>query len=152
MTATMTHEIVPGEVVGESTTEPTSRRILKRLIPLVKFCAVGVVNTGVYYVIYLLLQPHMAYLAAHLIAFACGIVVSFFLNARFTYKVRPTWARFALYPVSSLPNVILSSAGVVALVEWAHMDSRIAPLIATLVAIPISYLLAKVIMTGRRQR
>ncbi len=117
-----------------------------RVWPLIKFCLVGGVNTAITYLCYLALHPVLPYLAAYVVGWCVGLVASFLMNCWFTYWVRPTWRRFVLFPISSLPNAILSSAGVVALVEWLHVDQRIAPLIATVVAIPFSYLLAKAIL------
>jgi putative flippase GtrA len=88
----------------------------------------------------------MPYLLAHFFAWGVAISVSFFLNCRFTYRVRPTWRRYVLFPLSNLPNVLATSVGVVALVEVLEFDKRVAPLIAGLCAVPFSYLLGKVLM------
>ncbi|WP_323100757.1 GtrA family protein [Intrasporangium sp. YIM S08009] len=120
--------------------------IREHLGPLVRFSIVGVLNTGVYYGVYLLLVGLMPYLVAHLIGWFVAMTFSFLMNCRFTYHVRPTWRRYALFPVSNLPNVLATSVGVVALVELAHVSERLAPLIAGICAIPFSYLLGKVLM------
>lgn len=122
---------------------------LMRIWPLTKFCMVGVVNTAISYGVYLLLQRFWPYLAAHVAGWYVGVCASFLMNCLFTYRVRPTWRRFWMFPLSSLPNVLLSSAGVVALIEVAHVDQRLAPLVATLAAIPLSYLLAKAILAPK---
>ncbi len=123
-----------------------------RLWPLVKFCLVGVVNTGVYYGVYLLLFRLMPYVAAHLIGWTVSVVVSYLLNSWFTYRVRPTWLKLLLYPLSSLPNVLFTTFGVVLLVEVFRVGKGIAPLIAGLAAVPFSYLLAKLLLVGRGGR
>ncbi|MEA5153640.1 GtrA family protein [Raineyella sp.] len=120
-----------------------------RLWPLVKFCLVGVVNTGVYYGVYLLLFRLMPYVAAHLIGWTVAVVVSYLLNSWFTYRVRPTWLKLLVYPLSSLPNVLFTTFGVVLLVEVLGVGKGIAPLIAGLAAVPVSYLLAKLLLVGR---
>jgi hypothetical protein len=43
--------------------------------------------------------------------------VSFFLNCRFTLRVRATWMRLLLYPASQVVNVLATTAGVVGLVH-----------------------------------
>lgn len=123
------------------------RALREHFWPLVRFCLVGVGNTLLSYGVYLVLQLWLYYLVAHVLSWYAGVCFSFVMNCYFTYKVKPTWRRFWLFPLSSIPNVVLSSLGVVLLVEWLKVDQRIAPLIATLVAVPISYLLARAILT-----
>lgn len=72
-------------------TRPMARQIAT-------FAVVGVVNTGLYYGLYLLLLTRLPYLLAHVLAFLLSMVGSFFLNARFTYRTRPTWRKFLLFP------------------------------------------------------
>lgn len=120
-----------------------------RLWPLVKFSLVGVVNTGVYYGVYLLLLRFLPYLVAHLIGWTVAVVVSYLLNCWFTYRVRPTWRKLLVYPLSSLPNVLFTTFGVVLLVEVFRVGEELAPLIAGLAAVPFSYLLARLLLVGR---
>lgn len=115
-------------------------------MPMLRFSLVGVLNTGAYYAVYLALIPFIPYLGAHLIAWAVAITASFLLNCHFTYRVKPTWRRYALFPLSNLPNVLATSVGVVALIELLYLDKRIAPLIAGICAVPFSYLLGKFLM------
>ena len=61
---------------------------------------VGLVNTGVYYALYLALLNRLPYLASHVVAFVLSMVGSFFLNSLFTYRVRPTWRKFLLFAPS----------------------------------------------------
>lgn len=134
----------------EASTVRTSR--LTSFYQLVRFSLVGVANTAAYYAAYLVLLLVMPYLAAHLLAWAGSVVVSFLLNCRFTYRVRPTWRRFLLFPLSTVANVSMTTFGVWALVELARIDERIAPLIAGILAIPPTFLLTKVILTGKSSR
>ncbi|MFE5632150.1 GtrA family protein [Streptomyces sp. NPDC056543] len=119
---------------------------------IVRFGVVGAINTGTFYGCYLLLHPWMPYFAAYSIAFVLSMVGSFFLNTYFTYRTRPTWKKFALFPFTNLTNYLVQSVGLYALVTWAGMDDRIAPLVAAVVAIPFTYLLAKKILVpgGRK--
>lgn len=114
-----------------------------------RFAVVGVVNTGVYYGSYLLLSTVLHYLAAHLLAIAVSMVVSFFLNCLWTFRTRPTWRKFALFPLTNMTNYLLTTAGVVVLVEWLAVDERIAPLLAAVAAIPVTFLLSRRLLAGR---
>jgi putative flippase GtrA len=114
-----------------------------------RFAVVGVINTGVYYGTYLLLSTVLHYLAAHLLAIAVSMVVSFFLNCLWTFRTRPTWRKFALFPLTNATNYLLTTAGVVLLVEWLGVDEHIAPLLAAAAAIPVTFLLSRRVLSGR---
>ncbi|OEJ31971.1 GtrA family protein [Streptomyces subrutilus] len=111
-----------------------------------RFALVGGVNTGTFFGIYLLLHPWMPYFAAYSLAFVLAMVGSFFMNTYFTYRTRPTWKKFFLFPLTNVTNYVVQSAGLYALVAWAGMDTRIAPLVAAVVAIPFTFLISRRIL------
>ncbi|MER6333398.1 GtrA family protein [Streptomyces sp. NPDC001034] len=113
---------------------------------IVTFAVVGVLNTAVYYGLYLLFLDRLPYLAAHILAFALSMVGSFFLNARFTYRIRPTWRKFLLFPLTNAANFLITTVGVYVIVDVLHAGSRFAPLIASAAAIPITFVVSRWIM------
>jgi putative flippase GtrA len=115
---------------------------------LVRFGLVGVVNTAVYYACYLLLRLKIPYLAAHVIAFVIAMIGSYFLNCYITFKIRPTWKTFLLFPLSNLANFVITTVGLRIAVGTMGMDQRIAPIVVALIAIPITYVVAHYIMLG----
>ncbi|MDX3639574.1 GtrA family protein [Streptomyces sp. MB09-02B] len=127
---------------------PTARPAPGRRISgqITAFALVGVVNTGVYYGLYLLFLNGLPYLAAHVLAFAVSMTGSFFLNARFTYRTRPTWRKFLLFPLTNATNFLLTTAGVYVIVDVLHAGNRFAPLLASGAAIPVTFLVSRTIM------
>jgi putative flippase GtrA len=117
---------------------------------VVKFGVVGLVNTGVYYGAYLVLRLAVPYFGAHLLALAVAMVASFFLNCFWTFRTRPTWRKFALFPLTNVTNYLMITVGVVVLVEWLGVDSRIAPLLAAAAAIPVTFVLSRRVLTSGR--
>lgn len=117
---------------------------------LARFVLVGVANTLVYYVVYRLLLLLMPYLPAHLLAFGVGIVFSFLANSFFTFRVRPTWRRFLAFPLTTLVNLLLVTAGSVLLVERSVVDERYATLLMTVVGVPVTFLLTRYVLTTGR--
>ncbi|MFG2297079.1 GtrA family protein [Streptomyces sp. NPDC048603] len=111
-----------------------------------RFALVGGVNTATFFGIYLLLHPWMPYFAAYSLAFVLAMIGSFFMNTYFTYRTRPTWKKFLLFPLTNVTNYVIQSAGLYALVTWAGMNTKIAPLAAAVVAIPFTYLLSRKIL------
>ena len=120
-------------------TRPMARQIAT-------FAVVGVVNTGLYYGLYLLLLTRLPYLLAHVLAFLLSMVGSFFLNARFTYRTRPTWRKFLLFPLTNAANFAITTAGVYVIVDVLRAGSRLAPLLASAAAIPVTFVVSRWIM------
>ncbi|MER6977983.1 GtrA family protein [Streptomyces carpinensis] len=122
--------------------------VMTRTMPrqIVTFAAVGVVNTGTYYCLYLLFLTRLPYLLAHVLAFLLSMVGSFFLNARFTYRTRPTWRKFLLFPLTNAANFLITTAGVYVIVDVLHAGSRFAPLLASAAAIPVTFVVSRWIM------
>jgi putative flippase GtrA len=113
---------------------------------ILTFAVIGVVNTGTYYGPYLVLLAHYPYIAAHVLATAISMTGSFFLNARFTYRTRPTLRKFLLFPLTNAANFVVTTVGVYVLVDLLHLDSRYAPLLASLAAIPVTFVVSRRIM------
>lgn len=114
----------------------------------VRFAGVGLVNTATYYVGFRLFHVVMPYLVAHVLAFAICIVVSFFLNCAFTFHVSPTWQRFIRFPLSTLSTFIVMTIGVSVLVERVGVDPNVAALISSLVAVPASFVISRLLLVG----
>ncbi|KIL43105.1 GtrA family protein [Jeotgalibacillus campisalis] len=111
-----------------------------------RFVVVGGINTLNYYAVFLffhhLLSLH--YMVSHLLGFVISLVVSFFLNSYFTYRVKPTLKKFLQFPITQLVNVAVSSSFVFVFVEWLHINSSLAPLMAVVFTIPVTF-----VVTGK---
>ncbi|GLZ46537.1 hypothetical protein Acsp06_27220 [Actinomycetospora sp. NBRC 106375] len=126
---------------------PGRARSLRSLLAgLVRYGLVGLANAATYYGTYLLALPHASYLVAHAVGLGVAMVVSFLLNCRFTFHVRPTWTRLLLYPASQVVNILATTVGVVGLVHLG-VDERLAPLVAAALALPVSFLAARFLIT-----
>ncbi|MEU9981991.1 GtrA family protein [Streptomyces sp. NPDC050856] len=114
---------------------------------IVRFALVGVVNTATYYGFYLsFLALRLPYVAAHVVAFLLAMTGSFFLNCRFTYRTRPTWRKFLLFPLTNAANFVITTSGVWLLVDVVGFSSRYAPLLAAVAAIPVTFVVSRTIM------
>lgn len=116
-----------------------------------RFVLVGVANTVVYYAAYRLLLLGLPYLPAHLLAYALGVVLSFFANSLFTFGVPATWRRFLFFPSTTLFNFLVVTVGSVLLVERGWVDERYATLLMTIAAVPVTFLLTRLVLTSRRE-
>lgn len=118
-----------------------------------RFLLAGILNVGSTYVIYRVLLLATSYAAAYTIAYVAGIGISYFLNTLYVFREAPSKRAAAQYPLVYVVQYVVGLAALHALVRYAGVDSRFAPLITLLITVPISYLLARrVIRAGRAAR
>ncbi|PKK39588.1 hypothetical protein ABB02_01148 [Clostridiaceae bacterium JG1575] len=113
-----------------------------------RFVFIGGVNTLHFWLWYtLFLAWTLPYALAFTLGFLLSMVGSFFLNTYFTFKTRLTWKKFLQFPVTTLPNFIISQGGLWLLVEKLHVPKGISGLFASLIAIPITYAVTRLVLT-----
>ena len=113
---------------------------------VLRFAVVGVANTVVYYAIYRALLLFILYIVAHTLAFMVSVIFSFFANCLFTYRVRPTWKKFLMFPASTAVNYLFTTAGSILTIQWLGWDARYAPLVMGVLAIPITFTVARFLL------
>ncbi|WP_217550438.1 GtrA family protein [Streptomyces sp. GbtcB6] len=118
---------------------------------IITFALVGVVNTATYYGLYLIFLMYLPYLAAHILAFFLSMIGSFFLNAKFTYRTRPTWRKFLLFPLTNATNFVITTVGVYVIVDMLHVGSKFAPLMASAAAIPVTFVVSRWVMLPKAE-
>ncbi|MHA6259511.1 GtrA family protein [Sporosarcina sp. CAU 1771] len=113
-----------------------------------KFIVVGGVNSIVYYICYLI-EIHVFgfhYLLAHTIAVLISVCGSFFLNSYYTYKVKPTWRKFFLFPLTQVVNLLVTALFLFFLVDLFQMDKSLAPIAAVVITIPITFFITSKVL------
>ncbi|WP_190823347.1 GtrA family protein [Saccharopolyspora pogona] len=116
---------------------------------LLRFAFVGGANTAVHCTVYLALWLLVPYLLAHLVATVAATLCSYLLNCRFTFEVAPNRRTLLLFPLSNLAVIGLSTAVVAVSVAVFEVDSRLAPVAAGLVVVPVTFLLSRAVLTER---
>lgn len=116
-----------------------ARRLHERQV--VRFALVGAVNTGVYYTLYLLLLTALPYGASWALATTGAMLVSYLLTSLYTFRRRPTWRTFLLFPLPNLANYAITGLSIALLVERLGVPAWLAPVPAAAVAIPTTYVL-----------
>ncbi len=114
-----------------------------------KFNLVGIVNTINYYILYLIFKDvlQMNYMIAHVLGFLISMIGSFYLNSYFTYRTKPTLKKFLQFPLTYVVNITVSTLAIYFLVQLLSIHENIAPIIATVIAIPFTFLISKMILT-----
>lgn len=116
-----------------------------------RFVLVGGFNTFSYYTFYLILLNYLNYSIAHIIAFLMAAFISYFLTTIYTFKKKPSWKTFVAFPITFLPNLLLSTFGTVILVQLGLVSDKYASLIMMIVAIPITFLVNKLVFDFKKK-
>ena len=116
---------------------------------VVRFGAVGLANTAVYYGSYLLLRLRLSFLVADVLAVVIAMLFAFFAHTLVTYRTRPTLRKLLLFPFGNITGYLVLTVGAWLLVR-AGVDDRWAPLLAGAVSIPLTFVVLRVILLGRR--
>lgn len=126
-------------------------------LQFVKFGIVGVSNTVVSYVIYVVsllamqkahLWPQVDYLVAQVIAFLLSVLWSFFWNRRYVFREgaeKVPWPQALLksYISYAFTGLFLNSVLSIFWVQVVHLSKLVAPIANLLLSVPINFFLNK---------
>lgn len=76
------------------------------------------------------------------LGYCAGLVLSFFLNTRFTFRKKPTLKNFVRFPISYIPNFIIQYL-CVWLFTALSLNQTLAYLLAAVIGIPVTFLTMK---------
>lgn len=109
----------------------------------------GGVNTLLSYVIYWLLLLWLSYPYAYTISYGAAILTGFAINTYFVFRTTWSWRKLAAFPLIQLLNYGLGLATVTVCIRYFGIDARLAPVVATVVVLPINFLLTRTLMRYR---
>ena len=115
-----------------------------------RFLVAGVLNTALTYALYVLLLAVVPYRVAFTLAYVAGILVSYALSARFVFRREASWRSFLRFPFVYLAQYLAGLLLVSVLVEWLAVPAWLAPIVALVVTIPLTYVLSRAVFTGAR--
>ncbi len=134
------------------------KRMKSNFIQFIKFGIVGLSNTIISYIIYvvslLLFQkgnilPNYDYLIAQVISFVISVLWSFYWNNKYVFSTEEGEERNLLlalcktYASYAFTGLFLNSILSVLWVEILHLPKLIAPLINLVISVPINFLMNK---------
>jgi putative flippase GtrA len=113
-----------------------------------KFLLSGGINTFITYIIYLALLNYMSYGISYSISFCVGIVVSYGLNRFFVFHSKGDKKTILLFPFVYVIQYIVGFILVFLWVELLQWHVFLAPIAATIITIPLTFILTKWIFKG----
>ena len=127
-----------------------------KFLQFVKFGIVGVSNTLISYIIYVVslmfferngLLPDFDYIVAQVIAFFISVLWSFYWNRKFVFEAENevSWPKALLktYISYAFTGIFLSNVLLILWVQILHISKLIAPIINLLVSVPLNFILNK---------
>ena len=118
-----------------------------------RFLAAGGSTTVFSYVLYAgLLYLEMAPVRAYLAAYLAGIVWSYLVNSWWVFKTPLTLGRFIRFPVVYLVQAAGSFVLFHFLHSMLHLHALVVPILITIVMVPLTYVLSRLVLVGRQQR
>lgn len=111
----------------------------------VRFLISGGLNTAATYAVYLILLGAMGYKIAYTIAYVFGIALAFVINRLFVFQTHRGWRSMVLFPFVYLVQYLVSLAVIWTWVERLQLSPKLAPLIAIVITIPITFVLSRLV-------
>lgn len=119
---------------------------LPKLTEILRFLAVGILNTTLCYGGYLLLLHWLRYEIAYTIAYLAGIALSYVLNALIVFR-QPLRRRAALrYPLVYIVQFLLGLVLLKVLIEFCGIANWLAPALVIVLTIPVTFLMSRAIV------
>ena len=136
---------------------PISPENWEKFLQFVKFGMIGVTNSILYYILYLISLMVFArlqifhntdYLVAQFVGFAISVLWSFYWNRRYVFHAEPgqeSWPRALLksYISYGFTGIILNSILAILWVQFFHIPKEIAPIFNLIVSVPLNFFLNK---------
>ena len=114
-----------------------------------RFVLVNVLNTGLYWALYLLFLLVMPYFWANALGLVIAVLVAYVANARFAFGVTTSRERLVKYLIANGTTILLRMGVVWLLVTLLSLPEELAPPAAVAITTPVAYLLTKWAMATR---
>ena len=121
----------------------------QKLLHWFRFIIGGIVNTVFTYGLYLLLQKLFFYQIAYAIAYAAGIIFSYWFNASVVFKIRLSWKGLFTYPVVYVLQYFTSALLLGVFIESFNIPAQIGPLLVLVLMIPLTFFMSRWVLRVR---
>lgn len=119
-----------------------------------RFLVVGGINTVVGYVVTLILHylVGLDYRWAQVLNFLICFPLAYTLQSLYAFRTRLSWRKLLVYPLSSLPNLLVQVFTTVVVVHFFDAPKYIAYIFSYIVPIPIMYFMVKFLVSDPKPK
>lgn len=111
------------------------------------FFVIGLINTLSSQLLYILFVTlSITASLSSLFSDILTMVLSYFLNMKFTYKIKPSFKTFVSFPFSYIPGWIVNMLMVVICVDLLHVREVFAKLVSIPITVPLNFIVMSFIM------
>lgn len=115
-----------------------------------RFIVGGAANTLFSYAAYFGLCLLIDYQVAYLIAYASGIIFSYYMNVLYVFKTSTSLKSFLKFPIVYIVQYLCSALILGFLVVDLSISKFYAPIIVTAITLPLTYILSKLTLSPTR--
>lgn len=108
-----------------------------------RFLLVGVSNTLVAYVVFLLLLPFLPYLYAYTLSYCVAVVNSYFMNVFFVFKKKVSLHSFLKFPFVYVGQYLMGASILWLLVGQLGLAPAWAMVVVIIATVPITFLASR---------
>ncbi len=109
---------------------------------LISGTTVTVVSIAVYQIALFLVGEY----AAFAISFVIGNIYSAWINSRFTFGSRLTWAKLALYLLAAAGLYLMGNAVLYVIIEQLGIHERLAIFVLIPIMVPLNFLVSRIVL------
>lgn len=111
-----------------------------------RFLLVGVSNTLVAYVVFLLLLPFLPYLYAYTLSYCVAVTNSYFMNVFFVFRKKVSLHSFLKFPLVYVGQYFLGASILWLLVGKFGLEPTWAMVVVIIVTVPITFLASRFVL------
>ncbi len=115
----------------------------------IRFVLFGGVNTLLGYLIYVILLIFLNYKASFTITYVSSIFISYYLNSKFVFYRKVSLKKGLMYPSVYLIQYLTCMLLLHIFVEILNLSKFIAPILAVLLTVPVTFFLSRSIIKGQ---
>jgi putative flippase GtrA len=112
-----------------------------------RFLFTGGLNTALTYALYLILLQYLPYLWSYSISYLTGLIFAFGMSRYFIFKRSAGLKSALLFPLIYVAQYAVGMLIIWAWVNVACLNKELAPLVATAVMVPLTYIATKIIFS-----
>ncbi|MCI3908350.1 GtrA family protein [Pseudomonas viridiflava] len=116
-----------------------------------RFLMSGGFNTALTYGLYLVLLMFLSYNVSYTISYVTGILLAYTLNRFFVFKSHQGLRSVILLPLIYIVQYCLSLVILWCWVEKFQLDARLAPLVAIVLTLPVTFILSKLAFSAKKE-
>ena len=111
------------------------------------FGLIGAFNTIGALVIYMIcVTLNMSEGISSFIGDSITVIFSYFLNMKYTYKTKPTFASFCAFPISYLPGIVINLIMTVIFVQYLNVPKLFAKAFTLPITIPLNFIVVSLVV------